>query len=271
VIERLGPDDLDACMALATSRGWTPERRRWALLHAHGEVYGIRAPDGLAGCVTLMRYGGGVAAVGMMLVAAHRERQGLGRRLMEHVLAAAGDATVVLYATPFGRPLYERLGFRATGIATTCVGPFAGPAAGASRRATAADATAIAALDAAAFGADRGPLLDAFFAFADGLRVLERDGVVQGYGAIAARDGAAVVGPLVAPDVAGARALIADLAAPVDVPVRLDLDHRHDGLLPWAVARGVTPGEETTLMVLGDRPMPGDRDRLILPLMLAVG
>jgi GNAT superfamily N-acetyltransferase len=269
-IERLTPEDIDACLALAESRGWRPERRRWALLFAVGEVHGIRAPDGgLAACVSLARYGTGLAAVGMMLVAERFERRGLGGRLMEHVLGAAGGATVFLYATRFGRPLYERLGFRVVGAATTCIGPFAGAAPGGTRRATEADLDAILALDAAAFGADRAALLRGFFDFAD-LRVLG-DGTVRGYAAAAPHGGVTTVGPLVAPDVEVARTLIADLAAEVDGLARLDLDHRDDGLMAWAAERGVAPGDEVTLMVLGDRDLPGDRARLFLPLMLAVG
>ena len=50
----------------------------------------------------------------MMLVAARYGRRGLGRALMEHLLRAAGDdATVTLFATDMGRPLYEKLGFEA--------------------------------------------------------------------------------------------------------------------------------------------------------------
>jgi GNAT superfamily N-acetyltransferase len=271
-IDRLTAEDLDACLALATGRGWRPERRRWRLLFAAGEVYGVRAgPGELAGCVSLARYGTGLAAVGMMLVAERFGRQGLGRALMEHVLAEAGDATIFLYATPFGRPLYERLGFRTVGAATTCIGPFIGAAAGASRAATEADRAAIAALDVAAFGADRGPLLRGFFAFAEQLRVVERDGAVSGYGAAATRAGTTIVGPVVAPDLDAGRALIADLAAPVDGHVRLDIDNRDGGLLAWAAEHGVAPGDVVTLMVHGDRDLPGDRERLLLPLMLAVG
>jgi predicted N-acetyltransferase YhbS len=271
-IEQLGTADLDACLALAASRGWRPERRRWRLLFDVGAVFGIRAPGGgLAGCVSVVRYGDALAAVGMMLVAEPFERRGLGRRLMERALAAAGEATVMLYATPFGRPLYERLGFVATGAATTCLGPFAGGPSGASRPATAADRDAIAALDAAAFGADRSALRDGYLAFADDVRVLERDGAVAGYGAATAHAGNAIVGPVVAPDAGAARALIADLAAGFDGTVRLDVDQRDGELIAWAAAHGVAPGDEVTFMVRGGRALPGERDRLILPVMLAVG
>jgi len=113
-IRRLGPGDLRRCVALSIDRGWSPERAKWSLLLAASEVFGVDAPDrrGLAGSVVLTRWGTGLAAVGMMLVAARYERRGLGRTLMEHLLTEAGeDAAVTLFATDQGRPLYEKLGF----------------------------------------------------------------------------------------------------------------------------------------------------------------
>ena len=41
--------------------------------------------------------------------------------------------------------------------------------------------------------------------------------------------------------------------------------------MAWAGERGVAPGDETVLMVQGDRDLPGDRARLVLPVMLALG
>ncbi len=99
-IRRLGPDDLTACLALSADREWPAEKRKWALLLDAAEGYGIDDPDdGLAGAVVLPRYGPGLASVGMMLVASRHGRQGLGHRLMAHVLGQAGRATVFLTAT----------------------------------------------------------------------------------------------------------------------------------------------------------------------------
>jgi GNAT superfamily N-acetyltransferase len=115
-IRRLGLDDLPRCVALAADRGWSPERAKWSLLLTASEVFGVDAPDGrgLAGSVTLTRWGTGLASVGMMLVATRCARRGLGQALMEHLLCAAGEGTTVtLFATDMGRPLYEKLGFRA--------------------------------------------------------------------------------------------------------------------------------------------------------------
>ncbi len=271
-IDRLAAPDLDACLALAGSRGWRPDRRRWELVLAGAELHGIRDPaGGLAGCVALTRYGPGLAVVGMMLVAEPFERRGLGRRLMEHVLARAGDATVVLYATRFGRPLDERLGFRTAGAVTTCIGPWRGEAPGGTRAATEADHAAIAALDAEALGADRTALLRRCLALADALHVLERDGAVRGFAAAARSGDTLVAGPVVAPDLDAARTLIAGVAARAGGPVRLDLDHRHDGLVAWAGRHGAAPGDEVALMVHGARDVPGERARLIVPMALALG
>src|SRR3984957_12704558 len=171
-IRRLEPDDLKRCVALSVDRGWSPERSKWSLLLTASEAFGVDAPDGrgLAGAVVLTRWGPGLASVGMMLVAARYGRRGLGRGLMEHVLAEADDATVTLFATDLGRPLYEKLGFLPVRRNVSFVGAFRpGPdgagapagsrapagSAGCARAAVEADLPAILAVDQAAFGADR--------------------------------------------------------------------------------------------------------------------
>lgn len=268
-IVQLAPSDLDACLDLAADRGWLPDRRKWALMFEVGEVYGIRDPDGgLAGSVTLTRYGRSLAIVSMMLVTVRHGRQGLGRRLMEYVLGRTRSATVFLYATPLGRPLYERLGFRSVGSVTTGVGRFIGGPAGGSRHAEPGDGGAILALDAAAIGADRGRLIAGYLRLAEQVRVVEHDGEVRGYAVAAPAGKSLVVGPVVAHDLDTARTLIADVASATDAPVRLELDGR---LRDWACERGVAPREDVALMVHGERELPGARQRLVLPMTLALG
>ena len=129
-IRLLGPADLKRCVALSLDRGWSPERAKWSLLLAASEVFGVDAPDGrgLAGAVVLTRWGPDLASVGMMLVAARYGRRGLGRALMEHLLAAAGDGRrrdAVRHR--HGPPLYEKLGFAPVRRNVSFLGHFRAP------------------------------------------------------------------------------------------------------------------------------------------------
>jgi GNAT superfamily N-acetyltransferase len=271
VIVRLTPDDLDACLALAQDRDWPPERHKWRFLFDVGTVYGVRDEAGaVVGTTVLTRYGTSLAAISMVLVATSHGRQGAGRALMTHAIAAAGGATVVLNATEYGRPLYERLGFVTVGRTFTHIGHFTSDGEPASRPATATDLAAIHQLDTEVNGADRSALIDRLPAFASEVRAVERQGAITGYGAAWPNHGYTVIGPIVAEAPADARQLIADLAAGVDGPVRLDLDDRYPELHGWAVERGVVPRTSSVVMVLGG-PLPGDRRRWFIPVMQALG
>ncbi|MFE3601515.1 GNAT family N-acetyltransferase [Streptomyces sp. NPDC059142] len=281
-VRRLTMRDLTACADLTEDRDWAREEHRWSLLLAAGTAHGIDDPDGkgLAATCVVTSYGssphgGELTAVGMLLVAGRHARQGLGQRLMNHVLHEAGTTPLVLHATPQGRPLYERLGF--TGIGTTRTvlgrlrhpGPTAPPLA--TRPATAADLPAIIRLDNEVFGADRTHLLARLPAFADRLRVAEEGSTITGYGAAWPTPAADVVGPLVARDTDTAKALVAALAPAADRPLRTAVDVRHTELLNWLEEHGLEPTALTTLMVHGVPGLPGDRTRLFAPLNLATG
>ncbi|MGW5261271.1 GNAT family N-acetyltransferase [Microbispora sp. NPDC004025] len=285
-VRRLGLADLPHCLDLAQDRSWPREERKWRLLLENGEGFGIDAPDGggLAGTVVLTRYGRTAAAVGMMLVASRHGGRGLGRRLLEHVLAEAGDATLFLCATEYGRPLYEKLGFETVGVIEARVGHFdagddpyggpygAGPGRGASRLAEPGrDLAALCALDIEVFGADRSRLLTRLFAFAEQVRAVERDGEITGYGAAWRSAGRLFVGPVVAEDDETARVLITDLARGADARIRIDLDHRRQALVSWIAGRGVPQSSTTSFMVHGGRALPGDRSRLVASFMSALG
>lgn len=297
-VRRLRPDDLRHCVRLSVDRGWLPEKAKWSLLLEVSEVFGIDAPDGgdggdgtdggdgaLAGAVVLTRYGADLASVGMMLVAARYGRQGLGRALMEHLLAEAGDATVTLFATDLGKPLYDKLGFRTIRRSAAFTGPFrtdaflaepAGTTATAdnskmrTRPAAAADMASIIDVDKAAFGADRSRLLRRLPAFAGQLLVLETGRSIAGFAAAWQNHTSTVIGPVVAPDGAAARRLIGDLTAGIRGQVRLDLDPDRPELPAWAVRHGLQPAGLNAVMAYGDRPPPGDPARLFTPISIAL-
>ncbi|MEU9185337.1 GNAT family N-acetyltransferase [Streptomyces sp. NPDC048484] len=278
-IRRLTPRDLSACADLSENRGWPREEHKWGLLLAAGTGYGIDDPGGglVTACI-VTAYGRpdqpDLAAIGMVLVAERHARQGIGRRLMRHVMAELGTTPLTLHATPYGRPLYEELGFKTVGRADMVRGHFVpgGPEPKvATRPATAGDLAAILHLDEEVFGTDRTHMITRLPAFSDQLHVAEEDGRIIGYAAAWPNMDSHVVGPLIARDTEAAKALIISLASRTDRPLRTDIDVRHEELLAWVNERGLTSLSFNAVMTYGIGELPGDWTRRFAPLTVAAG
>ncbi|MFD7257376.1 GNAT family N-acetyltransferase [Streptomyces sp. NPDC059874] len=287
-IRALSVDDLRRCADLSENRGWPREDHKWGLLLAAGNGYGVDAPDGqgLAAACVVTPYGQThagpeLAAVGMVLVADRYARQGLGRRLMEHVCDdVLKGVPLTLHATPYGRPLYEELGFDTTGRAEMLKGTFrpeGTPDAYGTplvRPANAEDLPRILRLDAEVFGTDRTHMITRLPAFADQLLVAEDrtgDGTLIGYAAAWPNMETHVIGPLVAHDIGTAQSLITALALGTDRPLRTDIDVRHEELLGWLKDRGLDSIAFNAVMTRGIPGLPGDWTRRWAPLTVAAG
>jgi GNAT superfamily N-acetyltransferase len=278
-VRRLTPRDLADCADLSQDRGWPREEYKWGLLLAAGTGYGIDDPAGglVAACV-VTEYGPRecpeLGAIGMVLVAERHARQGVGRRLMRHVVEEMGTTPLTLHATVYGRPLYEELGFKVTGRAETVRGVFApgGPDPEVFiRPATAEDLAPILQLDEEVFGTDRTHMITRLPAFADQLCVAEEDSQIIGYAAAWPNMADQVVGPLIARDTDTAKALVSSLAAHTDRRLRTDVDMRHEDLLIWLKQRGLASTGFNTVMTYGIPELPGDWTRRFAPLTVAAG
>ncbi|MFE5864241.1 GNAT family N-acetyltransferase [Streptomyces virginiae] len=287
-IRALTVDDLRRCADLSEDRGWLREEHKWRLLLAAGSGYGVDAPDGrgLAAACVVTRYGEShagpeLAAIGMVLVADRFARQGLGRRLMTHVCdGVLKGVPLTLHATPYGRPLYEELGFETTGRAEMLRGAFRHETAPATsgtsriRPATAEDLPRILRLDAEVFGTDRTHMITRLPAFADRLVVAEdhsADGTLTGYAAAWPNMDTQVIGPLIAHDTATAQSLVTALATGTDRELRTDVDVRHEELLAWLKDRGLASVAFNAVMTRDIPDLPGDWTRRWAPLTVAAG
>ncbi|MCX5406021.1 GNAT family N-acetyltransferase [Streptomyces sp. NBC_00335] len=285
-IRALTVDDLRHCADLSEDRGWPREDHKWGLLLAAGQGYGIDAPDGqgLATACVVTRYGPPLAdpelaAIGMVLVAERFARQGLGRRLMTYVCdEVLKGVPLTLHSTPYGRPLYEELGFETTGRAEMLRGSFSPDATGPVRDtirvrpAGAEDISRILLLDAEVFGTDRTHLVTRLPAFTDRLLVAEDpSGELIGYGAIWPNMDTHVIGPLVARDTGTAQALVTALATSTDRHLRTDVDVRHEELIGWLKERGLGSVAFNTVMTRDIPGLPGDWTRRWAPLTVAAG
>ncbi|MER6483367.1 GNAT family N-acetyltransferase [Streptomyces virginiae] len=287
-IRALTVDDLHRCADLSEDRGWLREDHKWGLLLAAGNGFGVDAPDGrgLAAACVVTRYGSasagpGIAAIGMVLVADRYARQGMGRALMTHVCNdVLKGIPLTLHATPYGRPLYEELGFKTTGRAEMLVGAFREDGASDThgtarvRPAVADDLPRIVRLDAEVFGADRTHMITRLPAFADQLLVSEEhggDGTLTGYAAAWPNMHTHVIGPLIARDTGTAKSLIAALARGTDRVLRTDVDVRHEELLAWLKERGMESVAFNAVMTRDIPDLPGDWTRRWAPLTVAAG
>lgn len=278
LVRPLSLADLPGCEALSRAIGWPWEAPKWALLLSKGAGFAVDAPDGgLAGTVVLNRFADKAASIGLLGVVPAWGRKGLGRALMARALETAGNVPVFLYATEQGRRLYARLGFHVVGGSARLLGPRLHPAerpplgARRLRRMQHADLAAVAALDAVAFGAPRPEYLEALFRMNDEARVAEDGQGVVGYGISWTIGTRRTVGPIVAPDVGLATAILADLCLAPAGTLRVDIPSEFPHLVSWATRLGLRPEPAAPLMLRNAERPPGRREWLYALAMPGLG
>lgn len=237
----ISPNHLEAATRLSRQAGWPHRREDWevALTVSKGCV-AVAADGRVIGTVLMTPYGSDSGTINMVIVDEAERGQGLGRRLMQQAMTLAGDRRLQLVATEDGLPLYENLGFRRTGEILQHQGQLAQAVAQSHvvRGASAHDIPLIAALDAAAFGADRSRLL-AHVASVGEFAVLERQGRLTGFSALRRFGRGLVIGPVVAADLDDAKALVAYFLARREGEfIRVDTGIEM-GLSPWLSSLGL--------------------------------
>lgn len=206
MIRAMRRSDVADAMALKESAGWNQTAADWELLLAvEPEGCWVYEADGRAvGATTAVAYETALAWIGMVLVLPEYRRRGIARALLAHALDwcdRRGIECVKLDGTDMGRPLYLQAGFvdeepieRWGGTAAAAAGE---PA---ERLVSVEDA---AAHDRAAFGADRGRILEALIA----AHPADAWAVSNGYALTRPGSRARFFGPCVAGDPAAARRL----------------------------------------------------------------
>lgn len=248
------PADIPAGRAMTAAEGWPHRVEDWAAHLARSCGVAIGPEGAPLACALVTSLGDRVASLSYVLVRADARGRGLGRRAVEAALdlPAARGKEIRLCATEAGRPLYEKLGFdgfdRIAQIQGVLPAAPAVPAEAEFRALTAADAAAVAALDAAHLHADRaGVIAGALADPAVEAVALVRGGGMVGWAARRRFGRGEHVGPVVAPDLAGAEALLRRLmAGRAGAFVRVDATGR--GLARAAVAAGLAAVGEGLMM-----------------------
>lgn len=219
--------DVPAGLRLCRQSGWNQTGADWHLLLEPPSLVRLAViGDRVVGSAGGVVYGDRLAWVCMVLVDPAERGHGLGTELVAQVLERLPKTTAVgLDATPQGRPVYERLGFRAAfELGRLERAPGSRPSAAASvRPLAAADLPRVLAEDAVVFGADRGRLLrHALGAAPEYAWGVAGEGSPVAYAFGRHGENADQVGPVIAPAVPQARALVSACLAGARRRVFLD-------------------------------------------------
>jgi predicted N-acetyltransferase YhbS len=248
--------DVPDAQALTASFKWPHRREDWALMQALGQGLVAEQQGKLVGAALSWRYGADWASLGAIGVYAELQGQGIGRRLLRGLMEPLQGRSLMLHATRAGMPLYAAEGFAPTwtivqhqGIATRPELALL-PQGARLRPAAPADLSAVAALDRAACGMDRTHLLAELLDQPGGV-ALEDSGAVTGFALLRRFGRGHVIGPVAAPDLVRAKAMIAPLLdRHVGQFMRIDIP-KESGLCAWLAVAGLTEAGTVIRMVRG--------------------
>ncbi|HEY0121515.1 MAG TPA: GNAT family N-acetyltransferase [Rhizobium sp.] len=263
--------DLDALYALSLSVGWPHRAEDWQIVRDMGR--GIVAHDAIGrvlGSAMWFDFAPDFTIFGMVITSPRLQALGTGRWMMEHVLARTGSRALGLSATRSAKRLYDSLGFRAERTVYQCNGEAVAPPmeplppGTLLRSVDETDLAEIAALDLAAYGADRTPVLARLISVSKGV-ALFRGGRMIAFSLCRRFGRGHVIGPVVAASdeeaIAVTRPHIAGHAGSF---MRIDTRQR-SGAFPRFIMRSGLPIYDTvTSMSLrrswlrGDGAPPGD-------------
>ncbi|TGQ31026.1 MULTISPECIES: GNAT family N-acetyltransferase [unclassified Mesorhizobium] len=233
------PEHLDGAVALSSQAGWPHRREDWAMMLALSTGTVALEGDRVVGTTLVTRYGKAAATINMVIVDAVMRGRGIGRKLMDLALQATEGRECRLVATGEGLPLYEKLGFRATGEISQHQGmPVETGSSADVAWATSDDIGRLVELDRSACGMDRSGLIGLLSEQAR-IAVLRRPEGPAGFAALRVFGRGKVAGPVVAETADDARNLLSFLfAAGHGGLVRVDTPNG-SGLSPWLAELGL--------------------------------
>lgn len=238
-LETMAPGHLEGAVELSRQVKWPHRREDWELAQTVSRGIVALEEGRVVATILMTPYGEDAATINMVIVDAAMRGRGLGRQMMEEALAKAGERTCYLVATREGLPLYEKLGFVATGEIVQHQGE--APPVEAPDHVSwseSGDHACLVALDLVAYGHERSALMRLLRDRAK-FAVIREENVVQAFGAVREFGRGLVIGPVVARNSTEAEALIDFLLAHHQGKfVRVDTDVSTD-LAEWLAGRGL--------------------------------
>lgn len=114
-LERLREAKTGNIVSLSSYIGWDYNREEIETIFNAGNVYGVwNEREELIASAAIILYGEKLASIGMVIVHPDYKGRGIGKIITEAcVKSVSAHTPIMLIATDEGKPLYEKLGFRA--------------------------------------------------------------------------------------------------------------------------------------------------------------
>ena len=110
------PAHIESAVALSRAENWPHRFEDWQMaLQLSRGVIALDEAGHVVGTILVTSYGVDCAMINMVIVAKEMRGHGLGRKLMEKAFNLADGRPLRLVATADGLPLYEKMGFVASG------------------------------------------------------------------------------------------------------------------------------------------------------------
>jgi len=258
--------DVSSGLALCRSATWNQLSRDWEIfltLDPEGSRVCVDDDENVIGTVTTLRYSNHFSWIGMVLVDPAHQRKGIGLKLLEQALEILkNEDSVKLDATPAGRQVYVKLGFKDEYRLSRMSTASLNTQHLVSSTATALeddDLDSVGLFDQKVFGANRMPLLRWMREGAPDLAFkVGNGGQLRGY--CFGRPGYRFtqIGPVVATDTDVARELVsAALRHCGNIPVVLDVPHHDESWSAWIQLLGFSELRPFVRMYKGNNQWPG--------------
>jgi ribosomal protein S18 acetylase RimI-like enzyme len=268
--------DLEAAHRLSQSLRWPHRLQDWQFIYRLGMGFVAEADGNVVATIMCWSHGTEFASIGMVIVDMEWQGRGIGRELMAMAMRELGKRNVLLHSTGAGQALYRGLGFQQTGAVCQHQGSvfrpklIALPPGERIRPLGTRDGAALAALAGRASGMPRATVLGALKDVAECV-VIDRYDELIGFAMLRRFGLGYAIGPVVAPDIDRAKALISHWTGTyAGAFVRIDVP-ASSALGTWLDEQGVLQVDTVTTMVRGEPPLPDGSARQFAIINQALG
>ncbi|UOR12866.1 GNAT family N-acetyltransferase [Halobacillus amylolyticus] len=268
-LERLYKNDIPCIIALSQSIGWDYDYREISTVMSAGKVFGHKRNDHVVSCGALITYDTELASIGMIIVDQNHRGLGLGRQVTQVcVNNSTGINPVMLIATPEGKFLYERMGFKIVDhVHKLLVDNYKKLAVTQENhkvdRLRKNEITKVIQLDQGAFGDSRSRFLrERINQSHECLILKDQKNEMIGYGLSVLGPVNLILGPIVAPSSKAASLLINELSKNHNGKLRIDVPSGQDDFLHFLKAAGFDQVSQPPIMMLNAESIPKRNNHL---------